>query len=216
MRSGRWRCCAGWWPTGSMRNDGEIVDCGLWIVDCKAPSVRRPGRGFLLPLPLIPESIEGSKRIPTSPRPSHPTLAIRPLDPSTRFDPSTGSGHRRLNEPRGEAGKVLESIERPGAGATCERRSPLGIRSDTSTSSTNLGIGKSLSLAPPTRGVGGFPPGATNRGTRRSLRLRRLERAESRRIFWGMTDLKIPPGRHSRESGNPEDGYPFPQSLPQA
>ena len=39
-------------------------------------------------------------------------------DIGVRFDPSTGSGHRRLNEPRGEAGKVLEPVERPGAGGS--------------------------------------------------------------------------------------------------
>ena len=27
----------------------------------------------------------------------------------------------------------------------------------------------------------------------------------------GITYLKIPPGRHSRKSGNPEDGYRLPQ-----
>ena len=37
-------------------------------------------------------------------------------DIGVHFDPSTGAGYRRLNEPRGEAGKVLEPVERPGAG----------------------------------------------------------------------------------------------------
>ena len=30
----------------------------------------------------------------------------------------------------------------------------------------------------------------------------------------GITYLKIPPGRHSRKSGNPEDGYRLPQGRP--
>ena len=37
---------------------------------------------------------------------------------------STGSTNLR-----GEAGKVLEPVERPGAGCTCERGSPFGVRS---------------------------------------------------------------------------------------
>ena len=121
---------------------GEIVDCGLWILDCKAPSARRPGSsGFLLPLHLIPEPVEGSK--------GRGGGYEGRGDIGVRFD--------RLNELRGEAGKVLELVERPGVGAACERGSPLGVRFDPSTSSTNLRVGRSPRLAPLTRGVGGFP-----------------------------------------------------------
>ena len=34
------------------------------------------------------------------------------------------------------------------------------------------------------------------------------------RLWKGITYLNIPPGRHSRESGNPEDGYRLPQGYP--
>ena len=46
-------------------------------------------------------------------------------DLGVRFD--------KLNELRGEAGKVLEPVERPGAGAAWEGGSPLGVRFDLST-----------------------------------------------------------------------------------
>ena len=43
-------------------------------------------------------------------------------DLGVRFD--------RLNELRGEAGKVLEPVERPGAEAVWESGGPLGVRFD--------------------------------------------------------------------------------------
>ena len=43
-------------------------------------------------------------------------------DIGVRFDVSTSSTHRRLNELRGEAGKVLEPVERPGAGGRSRYR----------------------------------------------------------------------------------------------
>ena len=43
-------------------------------------------------------------------------------DLGVRFD--------RLNELEGEAGEVLEPVERPGAGAAWESGGPLGIRFD--------------------------------------------------------------------------------------
>ena len=49
-------------------------------------------------------------------------------DLGVRFDVSTSSRHRKLNELRGEAGKVLEPVERPGAAWECD--GPLEIRFD--------------------------------------------------------------------------------------
>ena len=41
-----------------------------------------------------------------------------------------GRGSSTGSTNRGEVGKVLEPVERPGARAACERRSPLGVRFD--------------------------------------------------------------------------------------
>ena len=75
-------------------------------------------------------------------------------DIGVRFDVSTSSIHRRLNERRGEAGKVLEPVERPGAGATCERGSLSGFvsilrQAQGTASSTNSGVRKVPELAGP-------------------------------------------------------------------
>jgi len=106
---------------------GEIVDCGLWIVDCKAPSVRRPGREAFYSRSLWSLSLSKGRMAGVE----HEGRG----DIGVRFD--------RLNELRGEAGKVLELVERPGVGAACERGSPLGVRFDPSTGSTNLSSGSS-------------------------------------------------------------------------
>ena len=52
-------------------------------------------------------------------------------DLGVRFD--------KLNELKGEAGQVLELVERPGAGAAWKNGSPLGVRFDPSTRFDKLG-----------------------------------------------------------------------------